>query len=344
MNRTVHLVRAARRHLLDPLHSHSPVTPDRSVRCFATASGSINPGTLGPFQVFDRHAKRLQKDRAARADNGDQSRLVDYVRNEVADVMIERLQDIKRRFENVIDLGSGPGHLTKMLDREMAPRVTMIDLSHHTLHRDPKSEFEVDVDRHQMDEEGLLAAIPANSQDAVISCLSLHWINDLPGMLVQIKEVLKPDGVFLGALFGGDSLFELRSSLQVAEVEREGGISPRVSPMTQTQDMSNLMGRAGFSLLTVDIDEVKISYPSMWELLEDLKAMGEGNAVIGRRHYIPRDTLIAASAIYEALHGAEDGTVPATFQVIYVIGWKPSPTQPKSLERGSGQTNLRDVL
>jgi len=202
----------------------------------------------------------------------------------------------------------------------------------------------VEIDRRQLDEEELLASIPISSQDAVVSCLSMHWINDLPGLLVQIKDVLKPDGVFLGALFGGETLFELRSSLQVAEVEREGGISPRVSPMTQTQDMSNLMGRAGFSLLTVDIDEVKISYPSMWELLEDLKAMGETNAIIGRRHYISRDTLIAASAVYEALHGAEDGSVPATFQVIYVIGWKPSPTQPKALDRGSAKTNLREVL
>ncbi|KZO98182.1 S-adenosyl-L-methionine-dependent methyltransferase [Calocera viscosa TUFC12733] len=313
----------------------------RSTRCLATPSGSISPG---PFQVFDRRAKRMQKDRAASADNGDQSRLVDYVRNEVADIMIERLQDIKRQFDCVLDLGSGPGHLTKLIDPEMVSKVTMIDLSHHTLHRDAKEEFEVEVDRQQMDEEELMANIPRNSQDAVVSCLSMHWINDLPGMLVQIKEVLKPDGVFLGALFGGDTLFELRSALQVAETEREGGLSPRVSPMTQTQDMSNLMGRAGFSLLTVDIDEVKISYPSMWELLEDLKAMGESNAVIGRRHYIPRDTLIAASAIYEALHGSEDGTVPATFQVIYVIGWKPAPTQPKALDRGAGKTNLRDVL
>ena len=121
------------------------------------------------------------------------------------------------------------------------------------------------------------------------------------GVLVQIKEALKPDGVFLGALFGGDTLFELRTSLQLAEVEREGGISPRVSPMTgeiitvattmaiiayirrrDSRDMSNLMGRAGFTLLTVDVDEVKVAYPSMWELLEDLQDMGESNAVLGR--------------------------------------------------------------
>jgi len=111
-----------------------------------------------------------------------------------------------------------------------------------------------------------------------------------------------------------------------------------------TRDVSNLLGRAGFTLLTVDIDEIVINYPSMWELIEDLQAMGESNAIIGRRGYIHRDTLAAASAIYKEMHGKEDGTVPATFQIIYMIGWKPSPNQPKPLERGSATKSLKDVL
>jgi len=198
--------------------------------------------------------------------------------------------------------------------------------------------------RVQGDEEDLLGILPRNSQEAIVSCLSLHWVNDLPGTLVQIKEALKPDGLFLGAMFGGDTLFELRSALQLAEVDREGGISPHVSPMTDIKDMSNLLGRAGFTLLTVDTDEVRVGYPSMWELIEDLKDMGEGNAIMGRRHFLHRDTLAAASAIYQELHGNKDGSIPATFQVIYMVGWKPSPTQPKPLERGSAQTSLKDIL
>jgi len=258
--------------------------------------------------------------------------------------MIERILDVKRQFENVLDIGSGPGHLAKLLEPETTKKVTMIDLSGGTLHRDSDAEFGVDVERIQADEERLLETVERNSQDAIFSCLSLHWVNDLPGILVQIKEALKPDGVFIGAMFGGETLFELRTSLQLAEVEREGGISPRVSPMTDTRDVSNLLGRAGFTLLTVDIDQVKVSYPSMWELVEDLRDMGESNAIIGRRPFIHRDTLTAASSIYQSLHGNEDGTVPATFQVIFMIGWKPAPTQPKPLERGSAQTNLKDVL
>ncbi|GJE87485.1 S-adenosyl-L-methionine-dependent methyltransferase [Phanerochaete sordida] len=258
--------------------------------------------------------------------------------------MIERLLDIKRKFNSVLDLGSGPGHLSKMLEPYMTQKVVLLDSSEKLLKRDPDSEFEVEVERIHADEERLLEVVPKNSQEAILSCMSLHWVNDLPGILVQIKEALQPDGVFLGALLGGDTLFELRTSLQLAEAEREGGISPHVSPMTDSRDMSNLMGRAGFTLLTVDVDEVKVNYPSMWELMDDLRDMGESNAVVGRRHIIHRDTLTAAAAIYQAMHQNEDGSVPATFQVIYVIGWKPAPSQPKALERGTGQTNLKEVL
>ncbi|KAJ7639279.1 S-adenosyl-L-methionine-dependent methyltransferase [Roridomyces roridus] len=310
-------------------------------RLAAVPSGSPNPSTLGPFQVFDRNAKRLQKDRAALREG---SRTVDYVRDEVADRMMERFMDIKRTFGTVLDLGSGSGHFTKLLEPERAKKVIMIDSSEMALHRDPDSEFEVQVERIHGDEENLLQIVEPNSQEAVVSCLSLHWVNDLPGTLVQIREALKPDGLFLGAMFGGDTLFELRTALQLAEQEREGGIAPHVSPMAQTRDISNLMGRAGFSLLTVDVDEVNVAYPDMWALMDDLGAMGEGNALLGPRRALRRDTLAAASAIYSALHGNEDGSVPATFQVIYMIGWKPAPTQPQPLERGTGKVPLGDVL
>ncbi|KAF8505729.1 S-adenosyl-L-methionine-dependent methyltransferase [Russula emetica] len=320
------------------------------LRSLASLSHSqINAATRSPYQVFDRHAKRLQKDRAAARDGGNRSRTVDYVRDEVANRMIERFtasiySDIKRKFSSVLDLGSGSGHFAKLLESDQTKKVTLLDLSKRTLERDPDEEFEVPVERLVVDEEKLLDTIPRNSQEAIASCLSLHWVNDLPGVLVQIKEALKPDGVFIGAILGGDTLFELRTSLQLAEVEREGGISPHVSPMADPRDMSNLMSRAGFTLLTVDVDEVSVGYPSMWELLDDLRDMGESNAILGRRHLLHRDTLAAASAIYKELHGQEDGTVPATFQVIYLIGWKPALQQPKPLERGSGKTNLKDVL
>ncbi|KAG2156366.1 S-adenosyl-L-methionine-dependent methyltransferase [Suillus clintonianus] len=313
-------------------------------RAYASESSSPLPPVTGVYKVFDRTAKRKQRDRAVSRDAGVGSRTVDYVRDEVADRMMERLLDIKRKFDTIVDLGSGPGHFSKLLEPEKTRKVLMIDSSETTLNRDLDEEFEVEVERVHADEENLLDVLPRNSQEAIVSCLSLHWVNDLPGVLVQIREALKPDGLFLGAMFGGDTLFELRTALQLAEVDREGGISPHISPMTDTKDISNLLSRAGFTLLTVDIDEVLVGYPSMWELLEDLRDMGESNAVVGRRHFLHRDTLAAASAIYKELHGNEDGSVPATFQIIYMIGWKPSPNQPKPLDRGSAQTNLKDVL
>jgi len=258
--------------------------------------------------------------------------------------MMERFLDIKREFNAILDLGSGPGHFSKLLDPDKTKKVVLVDSSEFILNRDADSAFEVEVERIHADEENLLDAVERGSQEAIVSCLSLQWVNDLPGVLIQIKEALRPDGLFLGAMFGGDTLFELRTSLQLAEVEREGGISPHISPMTDTRDISNLLGRAGFTLRTVDIDEIKVGYPSMWELMDDLKDMGEGNAVIGRRPFIHRDTLTAASAIYKELHGNKDGSIPATFQIIYMIGWKPAASQPKPLDRGTGQINLKDVL
>ncbi|KAF8625592.1 hypothetical protein AX15_005292 [Amanita polypyramis BW_CC] len=238
--------------------------------------------TANPYQVFDREVKRRQRDVVASLDGGARSVTVDYVRDEVARRLMERFMDIKHQFNTILDLGSGPGHFTKLLGLDKVRKSTMIDSSNATLRRDPDSEFAVKIERIHADEENPLQVVDRNSQEAIVSCLGLHWINDLPGILTQIREALKPDGLFLGAMFGGDTLFELRTSLQLAEVERQGGISPHVSPMTDIKDVSNLLGRAGFTLLTVDVDEVEVTYPSIWELMEDLKNMGESNAVIGR--------------------------------------------------------------
>lgn len=208
----------------------------------------------------------------------------------------------------------------------------------------PLPRLAVEIERHVIDEESL--PFDPNSIDCIVANTTLHWTNDLPGSLIQIQRSLRPDGVFVGSLLGGDTLFELRTSLQLAEQEREGGISPRVSPMTDSRDCASLLSRAGFSIPTVDVDEVAVSYPSIYELLHDLRDMGESNAVINRRPVLQRDTLLAADAIYRSLHGNidGDGTVPATFSIIYLIGWKPDPSQPKPLKRGSAEQNLKDVL
>ena len=185
----------------------------------------------------------------------------------------------------------------------------------------------------------------ADSFDAVLSSMSLHWVNDLPSLLAQVNRMLKPDSPLLAAMLGGDTLFELRTSLQLAELERRGGLSPRVSPLADVRDVGGLLQRAGYNLITVDVDDIVVDYPSSYALMQDLQAMGESNAVLGREPGpIPRDVLLAVDPIYRELHGNEDGSIPATFRVIYLIGWKKGPDQPRPLQRGTGEVNLKKIL
>ncbi|KAJ1984263.1 hypothetical protein H4R34_000775 [Dimargaris verticillata] len=294
-------------------------------------------------EVFNRTHKRQQKDRAAqRVEN---SRHTDYLRNAIAEQLVDRLRDIRRRFPTIVELGAHSGFLRRHLDPGMTDKVIQCDLSEAMVQRDrdrPTTHeatgepSPVPAEYQVVDEEALPFA--ENSLEAVVSNLSLHWVNDLPGALIQIQRALVPDGMFLGAMLGGDTLFELRTSLQLAEVERENGISPRVSPMTDPRDMTDLLQRAGFALTTVDVDDLTVDYPTPLALMQDLRAMGESNATL------LRDTLLAASSIYKELYGTEEGHIPATFQIIFMIGWKPDSSQPQPKARGSATVSLKDVL
>uniref|UniRef100_A0A8C2ZC31 NADH:ubiquinone oxidoreductase complex assembly factor 5 n=1 Tax=Cyclopterus lumpus TaxID=8103 RepID=A0A8C2ZC31_CYCLU len=186
-----------------------------------------------------------------------------------------------------------------------------------------------------------LSKVP--SAHVLIGPQGLHWTNDLPGALKQIHQALKPDGVFIGAMVGGDTLYELRCSLQLAESEREGGFSPHVSPYTAVTDLGHLLGRAGFSMLTVDIDDVQVHYPGIFEVMTDLQGMGESNCSWNRRSLLHRDSMLAAAAIYKEMYGNEDGSVPATFEILYMIGWKPHESQAKPVKRGSANVSFKDL-
>ena len=287
------------------------------------------------------------------------------------------LKDINRRFDHVLDLGANACNIARALANppptssyDVVPppttsssspepiaskigHLTAADSSSTLLHRDATLPFNssLSITRTVLDSEESLP-FPANTFDAVLSSLSMHWINDLPSVLRQINNSLKPDAPFIAALFGGDSLFELRTSLQLADLERRGGVSTRTSPLADVRDIGGLLQSAGFKLLTVDVDDIVVDYPSVFELMQDLQAMGESNAVLGREGVpIPRNVLLAADAIYKALHGNEaagDGGertgVPATFRMIYLIGWKEGPGQRAPERRGRGQIDMRDVL
>ncbi|ORY56931.1 S-adenosyl-L-methionine-dependent methyltransferase [Pseudomassariella vexata] len=311
-------------------------------------------------QVFNRRTKWLQKERAAA--NVEQSRIADFLKDEVAARLCERLLDIKRHYPKVLDIGANSCNIGRALTNPnpepdpllpqsgpIASRVghlTAAESSATLLYRDAELPFneQINMTREVLADEETIP-YEANTFDLVLSSLSLHWINDLPGMLSQINNVLKPDCAFMGAMMGGDSLFELRTSLQLAEQERRGGISPHVSPLADIRDCGGLLQRARFKMVGVDFDDIVVDFPDIFALMQDLQATGENNAVLGREMGpIQRDVLLAADAIYRELHGNADGTIPATFRTIYMIGWKEADNQAQPLPRGSGHINLKDIL
>lgn len=288
--------------------------------------------------VFDRHAKFMQRERAAM--NPDVA-VFDYLKDEVGYRLADRILDIKRDLKIGLDLGSGRGHVAKNIEYGTLEYLYMSDLSPCML-ESAQTPPDVEFKKIIIDEEEKFP-LETKTLDLVISNLNLHWVNNLPGCLREINRVLKNDGVFLASMFGGDTLFELRSSLVLAELEREGGFSPHVSPFTEIVDIGGLLNSSGFTMLTIDTDDITVGFPSIFELMWDLQGMAENNAGVQRKPHIPRDTLLAASAIYQEMYGNNDG-IPATFQVIYMIGWKPDPNQMMSqAERGSGQVSLKDL-
>ncbi|CAH1262816.1 arginine-hydroxylase NDUFAF5, mitochondrial-like [Branchiostoma lanceolatum] len=290
------------------------------------------------MNVFDRKTKRKQKNWASsRPDHED----FDYLRDEVAFRLADRVCDVSRKFPVALDLGCGKGYISKYLNQDIVETLYQCDTAEKMLEHATNRPSEVPTLTFQADEEFI--PFKDSSLDLVMSCLSLHWVNDLPGCLRQVWSALKPDGCFIGVMFGGDTLFELRCSLQLAETEREGGFAPHVSPFTDVRDLGNLLTRAGYTMLTMDTDELTVNFPSMYELMADLQGMGESNASWARKTILHRDTMMAAAAVYKDMYGNEDGTIPATFQLLYMIGWKPHKSQPKPAKRGSATASFGDL-
>jgi len=292
------------------------------------------------MNVFDRKAKRLQKERVALGYKGEDAAVFDYVKDEFGYRTSDRICDVKRQFDVILDLGCGRGHVSKNIYSENARKLIQCDMSHSVVMNAAVSP-EVPTTKMVVDEEFL--PFQDNSLDMVVSCLSLHWVNDLPGCLKQILRALKNDGVVIGCMFGADTLYELRVALQLAEQEREGGFAPHVSPFTTVNDLGNLMTRAGFTMQTIDTDQIVVNYPSMFEVMHDLKGMAENNCAWSRKSHLHRETMLAAAAIYKEMYTNESGGVPATFNVVNFIGWKPDPSQPKPAKRGSAEVSLKDI-
>ncbi|XP_004687217.2 PREDICTED: NADH dehydrogenase [ubiquinone] 1 alpha subcomplex assembly factor 5 [Condylura cristata] len=303
------------------------------LRKFASSVSAPGNASTRALNIFDRNLKRKQKNWAARQP---ETMKFDYLKEEVGSRIADRIYDIARDFPFALDVGCGRGYIAQHLNKETVGKLFQTDIAENALKN--SSETEIPIVSVLADEEFL--PFQENSFDLVVSSLSLHWVNDLPRALEQIHYVLKPDGVFIGAMFGGDTLYELRCSLQLAETEREGGFSPHISPFTAVNDLGHLLGRAGFNTLTVDTDEIQVNYPGMFELMEDLQGMGESNCAWNRKALLHRDTMLAAAAVYKEMYKNEDGSVPATYQIYYMIGWKYHDSQAQPAERGSATVSF----
>ncbi|KAL7200078.1 hypothetical protein ACSBR2_022230 [Camellia fascicularis] len=319
-------------------------TTRSTIRSFSTTdnNGGDEFVQSSKLKIFDRHLKSKQRDRAAWLMRPNDS-LVDAV----ADNLLDRLEDCKKTFPTALCLGGSLEAIRRLLrGRGAIEKLIMMDTSYDMVKlckdaEEDASNKNIETSFVVGDEEFL--PVKESSVDLVISCLGLHWTNDLPGAMIQSRLALKPDGLFLAAILGGETLKELRIACTVAQMEREGGISPRLSPLAQVRDAGNLLTRAGFNLPGVDVDEYTVKYPSALELIEHLRAMGETNALLQRNHMLKRETALATAAVYESMFAAEDGTIPATFQVIYMTGWKEHHSQQKAKSRGSATISFKDI-
>lgn len=317
---------------------HFSVVGNCGEKKFCTSSVECNS-----LNVFDRRAKLLQRERAAANPDVDN---YDFLKEEVGYRVSDRVLDVARKMEVAVDVGSGRGWVTRHMTDHSVGKVTAIELSQGLLDQSPNPEGVI-MERLAMDIDGTELPFSDNSVDVVTSCLAMHWVNDLPGVFREINRILKPDGVFIGAMFGGETLMELRASLQLAELEREGGFAPHISPFVEVKDLGGLLNSNNFTLLTIDTDDLKVRYPTIFPLLRDLKGMAENNAALNRKLRINRETLLAANAIYGDLYGetSEESqlVLPASFQVFYWIGWKPDPSQPKALKPQKSDVSLKDL-
>lgn len=284
-----------------------------------------------PLMMFDRRAWRRHRERAA------QQGRTDFLHAEIADRLIDRLGDVGRQFRVALDLGSHGGALSRALAlRPGVERLVAVE---------PAVTFLRQVDGERVAADPELLPFAEHSFDLVVSALTLHWVADLPGALVQLRRALKPDGLLLAAMLGGATLAELRTALIEAELAEEGGVSPHVSPTADLADAAALLQRAGFAMPVADADTITVTYQDLTALLRDLRHMGEANALAARRRTgLRRATLAGAAAIYAERFGLADGRIPATFEILYLTGWAPDASQPKPLKPGSATNRLADAL
>jgi SAM-dependent methyltransferase len=268
-------------------------------------------------KLFDRALLRARQSRARRGDPAT------FLLDRVVEDMDERLHAVLRDFSDAADIWT-PDAALRNLPSERFKSVTRLSLD---------------------DSESETLPLQPQSLDLAVSALALQFVNDLPGVLAQIRRALKPDGLLLAAMIGGDTLTELRQSFAAAEAECEGGVSPRVAPFADLRDVGALLQRAGFALPVTDVDRVVVRYDSAVALMQDLRSMGATNILVERRRTpTRRATLLRMAQIYGERFADPDGRIRATFDVIWLSGWAPHESQQKPLKPGSAKASLEAAV
>ena len=275
------------------------------------------PNPTAAPHLFDRALLRARQDRARRGEPAT------FLLDRVTEDMDERLHAVLRNFADAADIWS-PGEVLRTPSRDRFKSVTRISLQ--------------DAERETL-------PLQPQSLDLAVSALAFQFVNDLPGVLAQIRRALRPDGLLLAAMIGGDTLTELRQSFAAAEAELEGGASPRVAPFADLRDVGALLQRAGFALPVTDVDRVVVRYASAFALMADLRRMGATNVLVERRRTpTRRATLLRMAQIYGERFADADGRIRATFDVIWLSGWAPHASQQQPLRPGSAKASLAEAV
>ena len=269
-----------------------------------------------PPALFDRALLKQRQERARKS--GPATFLLDRVAEDFGD----RLQAVTRNFADIADVATSGEWL-----------------------RGPVADRFKSVRRVDLASDGENLALQAESLDLAVSALAFQFVNDLPGVLAQIRRALRPDGLLLAAMIGGDTLTELRQSFAAAEAECEGGVSPRVAPFADLRDIGGLLQRAGFALPVTDVDRVVVRYANAFALMADLRRMGATNVLMERRRTpTRRATMLRMAEICAERFADPDGRLRATFDIVWLSGWAPHESQPKPLRPGSATSSLEEAV
>lgn len=288
---------------------------------------------MSPPRLFDRSLLARRLDRAAAG-----FAQASFLRDRAIEDLLHSLSGINRHFDVALEIGARDGAFRREL--AVSPAAGKIGV---LIEGDLSEAFNGAQPRLVMDEEQL--PFGDDSLNLVVSTLALHTANDLPGVLVQIRRALKPDGLFVASLFGGETLKELRGCLMEAELEVRGGYGPRIAPFAEGPDLIDLLRRTGFNMPVVDSDRVVVSYAHPLKLMADLRAMGESNVLNDRpRKGLNRAILTRTAELYFERFADDEGRIAATFEIITLSGWKPHESQQKPLRPGSARMRLADAL